>query len=160
VLVLRKGIKGLLGLLIVMSILLSGCIVTTPVNQGQWVLKDYWQHYILSEHYYTYSYSLYPSYNCDNVKITVNCSTAPSYGFEVWIMTQTQFNNFVNFNSVSVVDHFTVYSGNYTFYSSAMSPGETYRVVIDNTDYGWVDTNWDGYDDYCRFDASVYFHIN
>ena len=75
-------------------------------------------------------------------------------------MTQTQFNNFVNSKVVSVVDHFTLYSGNYTLYPSAMSPGGTYRVVIDNTDYGWVDTNWDGYDDYCRFDASVYFHIN
>lgn len=155
----HKGLKRFLGLLIVVIILLSGCIFVPPANQGQWVLKDYWQHYILSEHYYTYSYSLYAGYTTDRIKISISCSTAPSYGFEVWIMTQTQFNNFVNFKTVSVVDHFTVYSGSYTFYSDAISPGGTYRVVIDNTDYGWVDTNWDGYDDYCRFDAQVHFYV-
>jgi len=157
---LRKGIKVFLGLLIVITILLSGCIVVPPINPGQWVLKDHWQHYLLSEHYYTYSYSLYVGSNNSQVKISVNCSTSPNYGFEIWIMTENQFADFVNSDKVSVVAHFTAYSGSSNFYSSAITPGQSYRVVIDNTDYGWVKTNWDGWDDYCRFDANVYFYTN
>lgn len=155
---LRKEIKGLLGLLIVITILLSGCILI-PVNQGKWALVDQWDYYVLPEHYYTYSYLIYASSNCTEVKVSINCSTAPSYGFEIWIMTLDQFGDFVSSNKVNVVDHSTVYSGSYTFYSDSLIPGEYYRVVIDNTDYGWVDTDWDGFDDYCAFDAEVYQYI-
>jgi len=54
-----------------------------------------------------------------------------------------------------VVTHFTVYGDNILKISS-LNWFEDYYIVFDNTDKGWVVTNFDGINDYAVFNYYIY----
>lgn len=135
---------------------LSSCIIPVPnIPDTTWDIVYSWSYETLSEHYYMPSSSFYFSYSDEAIKITVDPYDVPSYGFEVWIMTEDQYYDFHNYGSVSVKAHYTVYGSSRELIYYPSEKGCLYRVVIDNTDLGWVNTDFDGVDDYVVFDAKV-----
>jgi len=86
----------------------------------------------LDEGYYLY---VGPFSYIDNFTIELMFTKIPSYGLEVWIMTDSQLYDFENYGLVTVVTHFTVYGDNILKISS-LNWFEDYYIVFDNTDKG------------------------
>ncbi|MBO8165614.1 MAG: hypothetical protein H0Z25_00145 [Kosmotoga sp.] len=140
--------------------ILSGCFVIVPPEplcrrelQFSWSMKE------LDEGYYSYNNAIAP-YGIDTIEIKIEPIIAPSYGFEVWVMNYYQYLDFYYDGIVDGdVHHFTIYNEAKTLIINDPDPYETYYVIIDNSDLGWVETDWDGVNDLVIFNADVYFCI-
>jgi len=141
----------------VVLVFLVSCVVTVPdpPRTREWVLKMNFSYGQINENYYWTSPSFYVFPDTTSVKIVLDCLVAPSYGFEVWIMTPSQLSAFQHSKVVVVTDYWIVYEGNRTLQTNYLQAGN-YYVVIDNTDYGWVKTNFDGINDYVFTNMKLY----
>jgi len=76
------------------------------------------------------------------------------YRLEIIFLTVDNFLHFKNDETFSAVDHRSIlYTGVYEF-NFNVSPG-SYYLVVDNSDLGWENTDWDGYNDDAVFDLHV-----
>ncbi len=79
------------------------------------------------------------------------------YGLEIFVMNSYNFDRYQDRESFDVYWHQSVYSeGTYNFTGSTVIPhGTIVYVVVDNTDYGWDDTDFDFSNDKAYFNLSV-----
>lgn len=149
--------RYLVVLLALLIMLVSSCVVITPPVRN-WVLTLSWDYGKLDEHYYwTNTYSFYISSDVSAVKIVLDCTVSPWYGYEVWLMSESQLSSFKNSGKVNVTARWIANSGYWVLQENLVAPGY-YHVVIDNTDYGWVKTNFDGWNDYVRTNMKLWLY--
>lgn len=78
------------------------------------------------------------------------------YGVELMLMSQSQYNYYQNGESFSAYWHETVVSeGFHTYQSSPMPANRSMRFIVDNTDWGWEDTDFDFVNDRAVYDVVV-----
>ena len=112
----------------------------------------------LSEDYYAYSDHIW-SGSSGYFYIDFNLRDWPGdYGLELFLMEEVEFLNYEANRSFSVIWRQTIDNvGNYYLETPNIFSDNYYRIVIDNTDDGWEETDWDGWDDAALYDIVVYF---
>ena len=154
----RKVIKGMLVFMVVFLFpLLTGCqeIEVPPASDDNTSTEKllYQKTISIDEDYYA---PVGPIDGIDDLKIVVSVTKCPSSGFEVWIMTSSQFLDFYYNDIVEVVEHFTVYEGVRTLTVTGLDPNEVYFVVFDNTNYGWTHPPTNFENDYVTLSYEIY----
>ncbi|HID08780.1 TPA: hypothetical protein EYP13_00970 [Candidatus Micrarchaeota archaeon] len=110
----------------------------------------------LDEGYYGYTTIILPE-DHTHLVVDVKVQEAPIYGFEVWLMTEYQFDVFRRTYTVSTI-YKTVIFGDKSFTVSGLNSGEKYVLVFENGDFGWVLTDNDGENDRAVFTYFVSSH--
>lgn len=78
------------------------------------------------------------------------------YGLEILLMTMDGFAAYTGGGNYSA-QHKSIYTkGHYSFEFTNVAPGN-YVLVVDNTDKGWEETDFDFVNDYAVFDLKAYF---
>lgn len=153
----KKVIFGTLILLF--AFLLAGCVEITSNPEdlfGYWDSKLYSVYTKFDEGGTYHSDYYYVSSDIEKVKVVVNPTEVPWYGFEIWIMSEAQYQDFSNNDVVNAVAHWSAFDGYQTFTCSL--PSGFYRVLLDNSDRGWNDTDFDGVNDYVYTDLEWLFY--
>ncbi|WP_448516843.1 hypothetical protein [Pseudothermotoga sp.] len=78
------------------------------------------------------------------------------YGLEILFMTMDGFAAYDGGESFNAWHRSVYKEGRYYFEFEGVAPGN-YALVVDNTDRGWEDTDFDFVNDYAVFDLEVYF---
>lgn len=115
-----------------------------------------WNNIVLHEDYWLYSS---PIYIGEDGRVFGNIYLKDwdeDYGLEVLFMTTSNYENFEEGNSYSAWHKSFYTEGTHSFAFGNVSPG-WYRIVVDNSNKGWDDTDWDGVDDVAIFDLKAYF---
>jgi len=110
----------------------------------------------LDENYYTYVGPIHIDDN-GNVYGAIRLTHWDGdYGLEILFMDSANFNLYRNGASFSAW-HKSIYTtGEYEFCFVNIPPGY-YYLIVDNTNLGWDDTDFDGINDYAVFDLEAVF---
>ena len=115
----------------------------------------------LSEDYYFYSNSI-SLYNGEvsktgNFDLLFNLESWPEdYGLELFVMEELEFAKYQENLSFRVKFRQTIMSPGTHQYSTSRFTGGNYRIVVDNTNMGWEDTDFDLVDDEAKYDLTVW----
>ena len=91
-----------------------------------------------------------------NLKVDFNLRVWDGdYKLELLFMTKANYNDFTTSGSYSAYHHSLSITGTMTWNLTDIPPG-VYYFVIDNSDKGWEDTDFDFLDDIAIFDFKIY----
>ena len=111
-----------------------------------------------NQFYYTSVISFYngdiPKSASFELKFTLKTWTE-DYGLELFVMTDLEFAKYREGLSFEALFRQTIKTKGLHTYETERYTGGHYRVVVDNTDAGWEDTDWDGIDDIVKFDFKI-----
>jgi hypothetical protein len=78
------------------------------------------------------------------------------YGLELFVMEELEYAKYRESLDFKVRFRTTITSPGTHRYETDTFTGGHYRIVVDNTDYGWEDTDFDFVDDEAKFDFTVW----
>ncbi len=78
------------------------------------------------------------------------------YDLEVFVMDESEYVKYVNGSNFGVWFHESFSELGSHIYETESFSGGHFRVVLDNTDKGWEDTDWDGSDDIAKYNLNIY----
>jgi hypothetical protein len=140
----------ILGLLV----FLGGCAVQVPVPVR--VLLARFEDEVLDEDWYVAQKNIAIG-KTGRVYGYINLTHwTGDYGLEILFMTMDSFAAYDGGESFSAWHQSFYTVGRHYFEFKNVPPGN-YALVVDNTDLGWEDTDFDFVNDYAVFDLEVYF---
>ena len=113
---------------------------------------------VLDEAYYLRMTNAYTAPRDGRFEVTLDLHDWPGdYGLEILIMTYSDYLNYIDYESYSAW-HLSLFTERTHFFNSGtIHEGELYQVIIDNTDLGWDDTDFDFVNDAAYFDVEAVF---
>ncbi|MCB2213408.1 hypothetical protein KQI52_14935 [bacterium] len=131
--------------------------VTMEVPQELASRIVYWTNRVVEENHYLYSDANSNPRDCRPVAHLELTDWPEDYGLEIFLMNSTNFDRYLNEESFDVYWHQSVYyEGTYNFSGSTVIPyGTIVYVVVDNTNLGWDETDFDFSNDKAYFNLSV-----
>lgn len=137
-----KKIISLSLILILTLLFISGCngVVFPPPDDESWHCGEFWSYQNISWRKVSIEWSYYSA--GEKAKFVLDCLNAPSNGFEFWIMTDSQYENFQNNDILETTAIWKVSEGETTL--NFTSPhGDFYVYIIDNSPAGVINPNSD-----------------
>ncbi len=115
--------------------------------------------FVLEEDQYTFNLLTYTVPRDGEVEVYVDLDSWPGhYGLEVMIMYYSDYVNYAS-GDYFIAWHRSMFSeGTYTLNSDPLEEGDRIKVIVDNTNWGWEDTDFDFVDDTAYFDVEAEFH--
>jgi|GEM_PF-1139618 len=146
-------------MVVLLLFLLPGCIEIKQAleESSKKVLVSYTNVYLDEDYYLPHGPITLVSDSSD-LFVDLNLKAwDEDYGLELFLMTDSNFAIYQSgSNSFEVVDHVTFYTEGPQAWVFINVPPGVYYFVVDNTDLGWEETDWDGENDVAVFDLELY----
>jgi len=150
-------------IIILISInIFNGCYrEVNPIQPPQDILVMSLENRLLPEDYYAHSDAI-SLYNGEVARsgyfhLELNLkSWTEEYGIELFVIEDLEFAKYQEGLGFNVKFRQTIKTRGLHKYDTSRYTGGHYRIVIDNTDRGWEDTDWDGSDDIATIDFIAY----
>ncbi len=128
--------------------------VEVPEPIGMWDVSNM----VLEEDYYHPMPSSYRAPMDGTIQVAFDLHSWPGhYGLEIMVMSSANYTNYVNGNNYSAYHTSVFTTGISTLETGIIEAGERFIVLIENTDAGWEDNDFDFIEDSAYYDVVAVF---